>query len=223
MIADFHSGRDYHPILALPSKEPLPREPRWSHLPGCYQLKAALAWFHVAEAAGDASLHSAWREMLDATLTTHHSFLMPDDCSPEVMDKLHAYCYFLEGLTPVLERAECARAYAEGSATVSRLLRRIEPVFARSDVFAQLLRVRIYGSHAVALDLSAAAAEAAALAAFQASSEDPRIDGGFFFGRRDGAMSPHVNPVSTAFALQALELWREFQAEGKPACRRTLI
>jgi hypothetical protein len=223
MIADFHSGRDFHPILALPAKEPLPRAPRWSRLPGCYQLKAALAWFCVAEATGDASLHSAWRAMLDAALATHHSFLVPDDFSPEVMDKLHAYCYFLEALTPVLERAECAHACAEGIATVSRLLRRIEPVFARSDVFAQLLRVRVYGSQAVPLDVPAAAAEAAALAAFQASSEDPRIDGGFLFGRRNGAMSPHVNPVSTAFALQALELWREFRAEGKPACRQTLI
>jgi hypothetical protein len=223
MIADFHSGCDHHPILALPSKEPLPRAARWSRLPGCYQLKAALAWFSVAEATGDASLHSAWSELLAAALATHHSFLTSDDFSPEAMDRLHAYCYFIEGLTPVLDRDECARAYAEGIATVSRLLRRIEPFFARSDVFAQLLRVRIYGSQAVAVDVSAAAAEAKALAAFQASSDDPRIDGGFFFGRRDGTMSPHVNPVSTAFALQALELWRKFQAEGKPACRRTLI
>jgi hypothetical protein len=223
MIADFHSGRDFHPILSLPSREPLPRTTRWSRLPGCYQLKAGLAWFCVAEATGDASLHAAWRELLDAALATHHSFLMPDNLSPEIMDKLHAYCYFLEGLTPALERAECARVYAEGIETVSGLLRRMEPVFARSDVFAQLLRLRLCGAQTVALDVSAAAAEAAALAAFQASSEDRRIDGGFFFGRRNGEMSPHVNPVSTAFALQALEQWREFQAGNKPACRRMPI
>jgi hypothetical protein len=42
-------------------------------------------------------------------------------------------------------------------------------------------------------------------------------------------MSPHVNPVSTVFALQALDMWREFQTkseaqgEGKPPCRKILI
>ncbi len=222
MIADFHSGSDYHPILALPSKEPLPRGDRWSRLPGCYQLKAALAWHDTAEAAGDASLDAGWREMLENALLSHRSFL-PDSDSPEVMDRLHAYCYFLEGMTPALERPECVAAYEEGLATVSRLLRRIAPVFARSDVYAQLLRARIYGASVVALDQTAAAAEADALTGFQASDSDPRIDGGFVFGRRAGEVSPHVNPVSTAFALQALEMWRQVQSEGKPACRRALI
>ncbi len=68
-----------------------------------------------------------------------------------------------------------------------------------------------------------AAAHANALAEFQAASEDPRIDGGFYFGRREGVLSPHVNPVSTAFALQALEMWRECQAGTKLPCRHLLI
>jgi hypothetical protein len=223
MIADFHSGADYHPILALPAKEPLPRAERWSRLPGCYQLKAALAWHEVAEVTGDAVLRRAWIEMLDSALATQHDFLNPEDSSPDVMDRLHAYCYFLEGLTPVLDRAGCTEAYANGIAVVSRVLRRIEPVFARSDVYAQLLRVRINGSKVVTLDAMAAASEAETLATFQATSDDLRIDGGFLFGRRAGRMSPHVNPVSTAFAVQALEMWRRFQAEGSPPCRRTPV
>ena len=42
-------------------------------------------------------------------------------------------------------------------------------------------------------------------------------------------MSPHVNPVSTVFALQAIEMWREFEtsgeahAEGDVPCSKILI
>ena len=35
-------------------------------------------------------------------------------------------------------------------------------------------------------------------------------EGGFCFGSRDGAALPYMNPVSTAFCLQALEHWRQF-------------
>jgi hypothetical protein len=145
------------------------------------------------------------------------------------MDRLHPYCYFLEGLTPLLDRAECAKAYIQGIYSVARYLREIAPSFARSDVYAQLLRARICGAAAVGINAGAATEEAEALAGFQAVSDDPRIDGGFFFGRRDGEMSPHVNPVSTVFALQALDMWREFQVktaahdEGNAPCRKILI
>jgi hypothetical protein len=33
------------------------------------------------------------------------------------------------------------------------------------------------------------------------------VDGGFYFGRSAGRWEPYINPVSTAFALQALALW----------------
>ena len=38
----------------------------------------------------------------------------------------------------------------------------------------------------------------------------PRIDGGFYFARRGASWQPHVNPVSTAFGLQALAMWRQY-------------
>ena len=77
-----------------------------------------------------------------------------------------------------------------------------------TDVHAQLLRVRLWASKTVPLDSHAAREEAAALARFQLRSEDPRIDGGFTFGAKNGEIIPHVNPVSTAFALQALHMWQ---------------
>jgi hypothetical protein len=209
MIADFGAGREYHPILALPEKEPLTRTEQWSRAPGCYQLKAAMAWWDVAEITGDSALRDAYFEMVEAALATHSSFLPAGSRAHSVVDRLHAYGYFLEGLLPVLDRPECAKAYGEGIVSISKLVNEIRS-FERSDVYAQLLRARIY----IGGD---GAAEADALAAFQAVSDDPRVNGGFFFGRRDGRMSPHVSPVSTVFALQALEMG------SKPPCLRMLI
>ena len=134
------------------------------------------------------------------------------------MDRLHAYAYFLEGLLPVLDRPECAAAFRDGVARASALLREIAPVFARSDVYAQVLRARIAGeAHGVmSLDESAAAHEAEQARGFQIGS------GGFLFGRKHGEALPFVNPVSAAFATQALELWETSRA-GAQAHRHLLI
>jgi len=220
MIADFHDGPPgYHPILELPSKQPVPRAPKWSRMPGCYQLKSALAWWELAGVTGDLTLRDTYLEMVQSALATHAEYLAAATDSYDAMDRLHPYCYFLEGLTPMLERPECHKVYLEGICSTARYLRQIAPSFARSDVYAQLLRARL---NAGAGNCASAAEEAEALAGFQAVSEDPRIDGGFFFGRHEGEMSPHVNPVSTVFALQALEMWRK-QLEGLPPCRQTPI
>ena len=73
-----------------------------------------------------------------------------------------------------------------GSREFGRYLREISPVFARSDVYAQLLRVRLWVSGTLPLDSVAAKQEAEVLETFQMRSDDPRIDGGFAFGRRHG-------------------------------------
>lgn len=223
MIADFRCGAEYHPILELPAKEPLKRTEQWSRAPGCYQLNAALAWWDLADATGDQTLRDAYLEMLNFTLASHSGYLPGSTDAHQTMDRLHPYLYFLEGLLPVLDRAECAKAYVEGIHSVSRILRQIGPLFTRSDVCAQLLRARVYGAAVIGIDTEAAEEEARELMRFQAESSDRRIDGGFFFGRRDGAMSPHVNPVSTVFGLQAIEMWRQFQGSDNPPCCKMLI
>jgi hypothetical protein len=65
---------------------------------------------------------------------------------------------------------------------------------------------------AVELDRLAAAEEAEWAAAYQLNGGEPNIDGGFCFGRRAGELTPFVNPVSTAFCLQALALWQDYRA-----------
>jgi hypothetical protein len=223
MITAFRSGAEYHPILELPAKKPLERTEQWSRAPGCYQLKAALAWWDLADATGDYLLRGAYLDMLNIAMVTHCDYLPGTTDVYQTMDRLHPYLYFLEGLLPVLDRAECAKAYIQGIHAVSRILRQIAPLFARSDVYGQLLRARIYGAAKIGIDTDAAEDELRALMGFQAESSDRRIDGGFFFGRRDGTMSPHVNPVSTVFGLQAIAMWREFQSVNKPPCCKMLI
>jgi hypothetical protein len=212
MIRDFRAGRCHHPILSLPEKRPLAREARWSREPGCYQLKAALAWWEVAEITVDAELRAAYEDALAVALASHREFLPGATDRYAVMDRLHAYCYFLEGLAAFLDRAECAAACREGIDRAAALLRDIAPDFVRSDVYAQLLRARLLSAGAVPLNREAASHEASELTKFQLTASDPRVDGAWSFGRRDGQLSSHVNPVSTAFAMQALELWRAFNS-----------
>ena len=209
---DFIGDGAFHPIIQLPEKQPLDYQRRWSRSPGCYQLKSALAWLGI----GDEHAARMFDRALESALDTHESFLPGRRGSQSVMDRLHAYCYFLEALLFVAEREECTKVLASGIDRVAELLRAIAPEFERSDVWAQLLRVRLAAHHleAVSLDENAASEEAERMAGFQARSDDARIDGGFWFGRRQGEIMPFVNPVSTAFSLQALVLWEQHQSGG---------
>ena len=216
----------FHPILTLPGKEPLPRDPlRWSRSATCYQLKSAMAWWDLYEATGETRFVEPYHRVLEAGLQSFASFLPGHPESAKVMDRLHAFSYFLEGLLPRATDPRCAQALGEGIGMAAHHLRAIAPELARSDVYAQLLRVRIYAASlgAVPLDLEAATHEASELSAFQVADPDPRIDGGYWFGRKGAAWLPYVNPVSAAFASQALELWENHCAGGAPVHRRLRI
>jgi hypothetical protein len=214
MMRHFPSQNRIHPVVSLPSFTPLPYAEQWSRSPCCYQLKSAMAWRDLAEVTGDSRFAEAYSRALDSALETQRSFL-PGATAEKTMDRLHAYSYFLEGLMPVAKRPEIGRVLEEGIALVAGYLREIRPVFERSDVYAQLLRVRLFAAQiaGVALDQSSASWEAESIPAFQIrDAADARRDGGYLFGRRAGAPIPHVNPVSTAFCSQAIEMWRDFQA-----------
>jgi hypothetical protein len=205
---DFIGDGVFHPVVTLPDKQPLPYEPQWSRSPGCYQLKSALAWLGV----GDEQAARMFNVALKSALATHESFLSGDADPNRVMDRLHPYCYFLEALLFVAE--DHKDVLASGIHRVAALLREISPQFERSDVCAQLLRVRLIAHHlnAVPLDDAAAAEESLRVEKYQARSGDVRLDGGFWFGQKGGEMLPYMNPVSTAFSLQALALWQQHLA-----------
>lgn len=207
---DFVGDGVFHPVISLPEKQPEPQDPRWSRSPGCYQLKSALVWRELGDEHGARMFATA----LESALATHTTFLDAAPDAEKQMDRLHAYCYFLEALLFETARSDVRGALESGIARVAALLREISPRFERSDVCAQLLRVRLIAHHlnAVKLDESAAAEEASRAAAYQSASNDPRLRGGFWFGRRAGEILPFMNPVSAAFCAQALDLKRRHDA-----------
>jgi hypothetical protein len=161
-----------------------------------------MGWWDIYETTGDQRFCAPYHAVLEHSLATYRDFLPGHPDRLKVMDRLHAFSYFLEGLLPrVREDARCAAALADAIGMAARHLREIAPDFARSDVFAQLLRARIYAHHEgiLPMDEDAAAWEAGELAGFQ------RPDGGYWFGRKGGEWLPFSNPVSTAFASQTLE------------------
>jgi hypothetical protein len=225
MARDFaDAGCAFHPILTLPDKNPIPRDDRWSRSTGCYQLKSAMAWRDLAEATGDTSFDPPYCALLENSLRTHMSFLPGHPERLKVMDRLHAYSYFLEGMLPCATDPRCVEATRQGIARVAAFLREVGPQFDRSDVYAQLLRARLFAdwNGVLPLDREAAAFEAAELAKFQCEDPDPRIDGGFWFGRKGREWLPYVNPVSAGFALQALAMWEQHN-EGRAATFRHML
>jgi hypothetical protein len=155
-----------------------------------------------------------WDRALDAALASHEEFLPGAADSAKVMDRLHAYSYFMEALLSEPERSGCGEALARAIERTAAYAGRISPEFARSDVHAQLLRVRLLAESLgmVALDAAAAAREAPVVARFQYTGADARVDGAFSFGSKRGSLLPFANPVSTAFCCQALEAWRRHES-----------
>lgn len=214
MARDFQCGNGcLHARVSLPSKEPLRPDSRWSTQFGCYQLKSALAWQELFETTGEERWRRWYETVLAHALATHTSFL---DGEPGArrMDRLHAYCYFLEGLMAAAGESVAAATLGEGIARVSFHLRELAPRFERSDVWAQLLRVRLYADAlgVLPLDRNLAAEEVRRAAEFQLHDPDPRLCGAFAFGRREGHLLPFANPVSTIFCVQASQLWSSYLA-----------
>lgn len=205
---------DLHPILTLPDGVPEPYEHRWSREPGCLQLKSALAWKNLAPLFPGEPFGAWWERALSNALRTEATFLPGESNEIKVMDRLHAYSYYLEALLSVTHRADVRQSLRAGIARAAGLLREISPQFERSDVCAQILRVRLLADRAgaVPLDRAAAEEEATRAAAHQRFGGPPMIDGGYGFGTRNGEPLPFMNPVSTAFAMQATQWWADWTA-----------
>jgi len=212
MMRDFADDSHFHPILELPGKTPLALEPaRWSRSPGCYQLKAGLGWYELWQITKNQRYLTCYRQLLNASLASHLLFLPGCDTEIPVMDRLHAYSYFLEGLLPVAGEPGSAEAMAVGIERLADFVRKLSPLFLRSDVVAQLLRLRLFADQFGVLPLHqhAAQKEILLLQSFQSDDPDTRLYGGFWFGKKNGKILPFMNPVSTAFCCQALEMWNQ--------------
>jgi hypothetical protein len=204
----------FFPMLDLRSCVPSTGRGKWSLETDVYQLKAALGFLELAEATGSTMFSKTAENLLNWALRQHELFL-PGAAEPDIVaDRLHAYCYFLEGLLPFLDRRfECAQILQGGLTRVEKLSLEVRKSLERSDVMAQLLRLRLLSDYigVIELDVSAASWEAESLPAFQLFTEDPATNGAFSFGRRDGRLTPHANPVSTIFCLQAMRMWQDHE------------
>lgn len=208
MERDFRGLTSFHPIIWLPCKSPEPYAIWWSKMPGAFQLKSALAWLDLAGETGEANFAGLFDEMLLFALRRYSETLDNEQDRPKLMDRLHAWAYFLEGLQPVRKRPEVAKTIPGALDRAEKLRDELQGEFLRSDVCSQLLRVCLLQGG------QASAAERERIESFQVETSDVRLSGGFGFGRRNSEATPHANPVSTVFAIQALEMARQ-AAEGK--------
>lgn len=199
MERDFRALKGFHPIVLLPCKSPEEYGMWWSRLPGAFQLKAALGWLDLGETLGDDHFTGLYEQVLEFSLTHYSETLDNETEELKKMDRLHAWSYFLEGLQPVKSREPIRYLLRAALAHGEQLREKLAPGFLRSDVCAQLLRVRLLDGGLPS------EGEQIRIESFQYQSEDLSLDGGFGFGRRNGVMTPHVNPVSTVFCLQALD------------------
>lgn len=202
----------FFPLLDLTSGEPGSGTDSWSVEAEVYQLKSSLAFLELSDATGNREFNTSTEMMLNWCLKTHEGFVRGDDDPENVMGRLHAYCYFLEGLLPVAaENMKASNALQRGILEVENLMQEVAGTYQRCDVLAQILRLRLYADRIGIMELDAGQAEREAMLIeqFQHQSTDPKVDGGFAFARRNGQLAPHVNPATTAVAIQALAMWEQ--------------
>ena len=120
---------------------------------------------------------------------------------------------------------ERRHAMGVGIDRLAQFARDIAPQFLRSDVLAQLLRVRIYADKAgaVPLDREAAEYEASLIRQFQSHDSEAHLKGGFWFGRKGDKILTYMNPVSTAFCYQALDMLSRHQSGDRHFLWQDLI
>lgn len=209
MERDFRSlSAAFHPIIKLPCKSPVPYEFWWSRMPGAFQLKAALAWHELGIETGDSRFHRLYDEVLAFSLGHYRETLDIETDKLKKMDRLHSWAYFLEGLQPVADREDVARVLRDALTEGETLREALAPKFLRSDVCAQLLRVKLL------MGGTPSPGEVERIEALQYDAGERSVAGGFAFARRDSALTPHVNPVSTVFCLQALSYVRRAAGNG---------
>ena len=88
-----------------------------------------MAWWDLLEATADAQFREPYERVLEYSLGACGGFLAghPDRC--KVMDRLHAFLYFLEGLLPNAHEPRCAAAIRDGIGRAAHHLREIAPEF----------------------------------------------------------------------------------------------
>ena len=207
----------FSPLYDLESDRAYEELGEWSGEMSVAQLKVGLAFLELYKATGRGEFEHDAEALRKWCLKRHESFLGGEVDDVKVVDRLHAYCDFLEGLLPgVALDADSGRALQFGLLRVENLLDDIGDEYQRCDVMAQILRLRMYADKlgVMELEYTRAEQEAGMIAEFQMQSTDPKTDGGFAHARKRGQIIPQLDPTATALALQALEMWDQTEEGG---------
>lgn len=181
------------------------------------QLKGGLALLELHKATGRGEFEHDAVALRKWCMQRQESFLPGEVDDAKVIDRLHAYCLFLEGLLPAVALdADAGRVLQFGILRVENYLDEFASHLQRCDVLAQILRLRLYADKlgVMELDYKRAEEEATAIVEFQTQSPDPKTDGGFALVRSTGRSQPHLDLTATVFALQALEMWDQTDEGG---------
>lgn len=211
----------FYPKYDCVKKEYLESPNAWSGQSSSYHAKISIGLLNLAEAALDVTYKIAaqkicdWvvaRQFKDGRFTTNACY---DDTY------LHPHCYTVEGLLTAglnLDSEDYMCAAADGAAwlTLARLgnggLSNIyhNPEFSTDehvDSLAQAIRLWIFSGECCDKQIDR-------LLEFQCESNDPKADGGFYYGIEDGIMKKHINAHATMFALQAMSMWLQNECDG---------
>lgn len=181
------------------------------------QLKGGLALLELYKATGRGEFEHDAEALRKWCLQRHESFLPGEVDDAKIIERLHAYCLFLEGLLPgVALDAESGRVLQFGILRVENFLDEFGAELQRCDVIAQILRLRLYADKLglMELDYKRAEEEATAIIEFQTQSVDPKTDGAFTLFRGTAQSRPQLDLTATVFALQALEMWDQAEEGG---------
>jgi hypothetical protein len=189
----------------------------WREEMGVPQLKGGLALLELYKATGRGEFEHDAEALRKWCLRRHESFLPGEVDDAKIIERLHAYCLFLEGLLPgVALDADSGRILQFGILRVENFLDEFGPELQRCDVLAQILRLRLYADKLglMELDYKRAEDEAAAIVEFQTQSADPKSDGAFTRYRHTTNSRPQLDLTATVFAMQALEMWDQAEEGG---------
>lgn len=217
----------FYPVYDVDKGELVESDQEWSLCSGSYHTKVAIGLVNLYGATKNLRYREAAEKACDFALT----FQQPDgrfvSFPGEGGTNSHPHAYSAEGLWVVgsiLGRRDYLDASARATqwlfdwqspeGMIPRHFHNGEALYnERVDILAQSLRLAAIhiGEGRITFDQEFHTKLdnlTPLILRNQAESDDPRVSGGFYFGRlSDGSVMPHVNVWVTAFAIQALSLY----------------
>ncbi len=217
----------FYPVYDVDKGEFIESDKEWSLCSGSYHTKVAIGLVNLFDITQNTKYRDAAVKACDFALT----FQQPDgrfvSFPTEGGTNSHPHAYSAEGLWVVgsiLGRQDYLDASARATqwlfdwqspeGIIPRHFHNGEALYnERVDILAQSLRLAAIhigeGRLTLTPELQAKLDKLVTLILRnQAESDDPRVNGGFYFGRlSDGSLMLHVNVWVTAFAIQGLSLY----------------